>query len=361
MSWSRIRNLAFLVALNVTAQPAERRANPLQPGVQAQSQRNVETIATQSPQQPDKGLAAKYPGDVGIEKDAAVVFAENFEEHSILELGNRWEDIKNPEIMSLSEEIPPGSGGEHSLLFTYVGGKGTGGHLYRRLLPGHDRLYVRFYTRFDPDCAPIHHFFHVGGHNPPTLYPQGGAGERPHGDGDFSVGLEPFGNAWTWDYYAYWMEMRGSPPKGQTWGNSFIRDPALRVQKGKWDCVEAMIQMNQPDNHDGELALWVNGRRVSHLGKGFPKGKWVFDTFNPGQSGEGIRWNDQTERPEHFAVAPGGEPFEGFRWRSDARLNLNYLWLLVYITDAASAQVSKVWLDDVVVATQYIGPLQPKQ
>jgi hypothetical protein len=33
---------------------------------------------------------------------------------------------------------------------------------------------------------------------------------------------EPFGRNWTWDYYAYWNEMRGSPPRGQTWGNSFV-------------------------------------------------------------------------------------------------------------------------------------------
>ncbi len=54
----------------------------------------------------------------------------------------------------------------------------------------------------------------------------------------FCVGIEPFGKSWTWDYYAYWNEMRGSPPRGQTWGNSFIHDPELKVEKGKWTCVE---------------------------------------------------------------------------------------------------------------------------
>ncbi len=325
-----------------------------------ESARRIQQLGPEAAKLNSAGCAANYPGDAGIEKDAAVVFAENFEENSIPELEKRWEDTKAPEIMSFSEDIPPGSGGKHSLLFTYVGGKGTGGHLYRRLLPGYDKLYVRFYTKFDAGCAPIHHFFHIGGHNPSTPYPQGGAGERPQGDRDFSVGLEPFGNSWTWDYYAYWMEMRGSPPKGQTWGNSFIRDSNLGVQKGKWTCVEAMIQMNHPEDHDGELALWIDGQPVSHLGKGFPKGKWLFDTFNPGQGGEGVRWDDQKGAPERFPVAAGGEPFEGFRWRKDAGLNLNYLWLLLYITDAAPGQVSRVWFDDIVIATNYIGPIQPK-
>jgi hypothetical protein len=156
------------------------------------------------------------------------------------------------------------------------------------------------------------------------------------------------------------MEMRGSPPKGQTWGNSFVRDSNLHATRGKWTCVEAMIQMNRSDDNDGELALWIDGREVSHLGKGFPKGKWVFDTFHPNEGGEGIRWDEQKAGPQSFTVPAGGVPFQGFRWRNNAQLNLNYLWLLLYITDAAPGQVSRVWFDDVVVATQYVGSIKPR-
>src|SRR5947209_9602525 len=196
------------------------------------------------------GLAAKYRGDAGIEKDRDAVFVEDFEEASLGELKKRWESVSGAEIMSLSNDVPPGSMGKRSLLMTHVGGRGDGGHLYRRLLPGYDELYVRFYVKFDPGCAPIHHFFHVGGYQPPTPYPQGGAGDRPRGDERFTVGIEPFGDAWRWDYYAYWGEMRGSPPRGQTWGNSFVRDPALKVERGKWTCVEMMIKMNDPGDRN---------------------------------------------------------------------------------------------------------------
>jgi hypothetical protein len=260
--------------------------------------------------------------------------------------------------MSFSEDIPPGSGGKRSLLFTQVGGKGTGGHLCRRLAPGYEKLYVRFYTKFDENCAPIHHFFHVGGHNPSTPYPQGGAGERPSGHRDFRVGIELFGKAWTWDYYAYWMEMYSSPPKGQTWGNSFIRDPNLRVQKGKWTCVEAMIQMNHPDQQDGELTLRIDGQQVSHLGKGFPKGKGIFDTFNPGQGGEGSTGMIKRKRPSASLCLGAVNRSKVFA--SETMLDLNYLWLLLYITDASPDQVSRVCFDDVVVATRYIGPTKAK-
>jgi hypothetical protein len=152
--------------------------------------------------------------------------------------------------------------------------------------------------------------------------------------------------------------MRGSPPRGQTWGNSFLRDPHLQVNKAAWTCVELMMKMNDVGDSNGEMALWIDGKRVSHLGRGFPKGKWVFDQFLPGQGGEGARWNDEKAERESFQVPPGGQPFEGFRWRRDEKLKLNFLWVLVYITKAPRDHVSKVWLDQIVVARQYIGPLE---
>src|SRR5262249_23354419 len=100
------------------------------------------------------GLAAKYPGDRGIEKDPNVVFAENFEAASLDEMVKRWEQAQNREIMSFSDDVPPGSGGKRSLLMTHVGGTNSGGHLYRRLPAGYDRLFVRFYVKFDPQCGP---------------------------------------------------------------------------------------------------------------------------------------------------------------------------------------------------------------
>lgn len=291
------------------------------------------------------GLAAKYVRDAGIEKDPAVVFADGFEADDLQAVWSRWDEAQSKDIMSLSADVPAGSAGRHSLLMTHVGGENTGGHLYRRLLPGYDKLYLRFYVKFDPDCYPIHHFVHLGGYNPPTRWPQGKAGIRPEGDKHFGTGIEPYGREWRWDFYSYWMGMRSSPDGG-SWGHDFINDPGLAVERGRWICVELMMKMNQPVTaSNGEQALWIDGRPwvkdgqvVSHLGSGFPRGKWVWDSFLPD---------------------PKGEPFEGFRWRSAEELNLNYLWLLLYITDAPAGHVSKVWFDDVVVAREYIGPINP--
>ena len=41
------------------------------------------------------GIAARYPGDVGIENDPAVVFVETFEEPTMNEVFTRWGDVKN--------------------------------------------------------------------------------------------------------------------------------------------------------------------------------------------------------------------------------------------------------------------------
>lgn len=303
------------------------------------------------------GIAAEYPGDAGIEKDPRVVFAENFEAKELAGVTQRWETASGPDNLSLTGDVPKGSGGKKSLLVTHVGGQGSGGQLYRRLNPGYDKLHARFYVKFDPDCAPIHHFgTNLGGYNPPTPWPQGGAGQRPAGDKTFTVGIEPFGEKWVWDFYTYWCEMRGSPPKGQTWGNSFIHDPKLKVERGRWVCVELMVKMNDVGDSDGEMALWIDGKPVGRLGKGFPRGKWVYDKFLPREGGEGVRWSDAKGGPERFSVPEGGAPFDGFRWRTVEGLNLNYVWLYTYITRAAKGHVSRVWFDDVVVATEYIGP-----
>jgi len=288
-------------------------------------------------------LALKYPEDVGIANDPNVVFAEDFESGSLEAVQVRWESVKNVAGMALSADVPTGSHGRHSLLMTHIGGQGTGAHLYRRLRPGYDKLHVRFYVKFDPDCWPIHHFVHVGGYNPPTAWPQGGAGIRPNGDERFSTGVEPFGEKWRWDFYSYWMEMRSSPDN-HSWGHDFINDSELKVERGRWICVELMMKMNDPPaQRNGEQALWIDGRPwvkdgqlVSHLGPGFPKGKWVWDSFLPDSQ---------------------GEPFEGFRWRQNEELKLNFLWLLLYITKAPPGHVSKVWFDDIVVAQEYIGSI----
>jgi hypothetical protein len=312
---------------------------------------------------PTEGIAAKYAGDAGIERDPAVIFAENFEEPSLDEMWKRWETVTDRPGMTFSNDVPRGSAGKKSLVMERT--RGSGEHLYRRLRNsrggfGYDRVFARYYVKFDPECGEIHHFgTTLGGNNPATPWPSVKAGFPTDGAKSFWVGIEPFGKSWTWDFYTYWCEMRGSPPRGQTWGNSFIRDPSLKVEKGKWICIEQMIQMNDVGKSNGEQALWIDGKLVSHLGEGFPRGLWTYDKFTPGKGGEGIRWNKEKSAPERFKVPEGGAPFEGFRWRTVPELNVNCLWVYTY-TEKPEGHRMKVSFDDIVVATNYIGPLRAR-
>jgi len=251
------------------------------------------------------GLASKYPGDGGIETDPKVLFIEMFEEPALDALKQRWEEVRNPEIMSFATDVPAGSGGGHSLLMTHIGGKGDGGHLYRRLSKGHEQVFARFYVKFDPDCAPVHHLGTcIGGNQPSTSWPSVQAGQPTDGARSFWTGIEPFGKSWRWDFYTYWCEMRGSPPRGQTWGNSFVQDRELKVARGQWTCVELMVKMNDVGDSNGEMALWIDGQLIRHLGKGFPKGKWVFDKFLSGEGGDSVRWNNAKGDPLRRAARP---------------------------------------------------------
>jgi hypothetical protein len=274
-----------------------------------------ETETPMSLPEGNTGIAARYPGDAGIADDPSVVFAESFEGLSEPgELSSRWESVWHEEFISFPADVPPGSAGEQSFLTSHVGGESNGADLYTRLLPGYDKLHFRFYTKFDPDCHPIHHYAGIGGHNPSTDGPRGGAGTRPRGDDRLSCGVEPHGSRWAWDYYAYWMGMGGSPPEGKTWGNSFIHDDSLKVKRGEWISAELMIKLNDDmDGHDGEMALWIDGKLVSHIGPGFPKGLWTYDKFFPGRGGrEWCQLRLRRRKGRHLSRSGRWIPIRGF-------------------------------------------------
>lgn len=301
------------------------------------------------------GLSAKYPGDAGLMRDPAVLLAENFESGPIDDLKQRWSEISNKDgkVLAFSEDVPPGSHGRRSIQMTATLADNTGGHLYRRLPRGVDKAFARFYVKFPKDTGYIHHFVHLGGYNPPTAWPQGGAGERPRGDDRVTVGIEPYGHygqypaPGAWTFYTYWQEMKISADR-KYWGNALDGLRPAAIPHDRWQCVEVMLQLNSaPERADGELALWIDGKLDTHLKKGVPRGPWT---------GQGFK-----------QVASGGEPFEGFRWRRSTDLKINFFWLLYYVTEHAPRQnkvtnppaTSRVWFDDIVVATDYIGPIKP--
>lgn len=298
------------------------------------------------------GLAAQYPHDIGLADDPAVLIFEDFENTSLEDLQQRWDSVKNPagDVLALSPDIPPASIGDHSLQVTATLGENDGGHLYQRFPRPVDTAYARFYVKFADDAQYLHHFVHMGGYQPATAWPQGGAGTRPAGDERITVGIEPFADfgridpPGAWNFYNYWHEMDPSRD-GNFWGNGYRPAQLQRVPRDRWQCVEFMIKLNsEGDAHDGELALWLDGRLVAH----FAPGATVDD------QGPTVTLDENAD-----------DTFPGFRWRSDEDLKLNFFWLLHYVTDQPARHNNvadpnprhRVWFDHIVIADQYIGPI----
>jgi hypothetical protein len=314
--------------------------------------RAVAQEAAALPQGP--GLSAKHPGDAGIDKDPAVVFAESFEGSTLDELAKRWTTVSNKDgkVLALSTDVPRGTSGRQSIEMTATLGLNEGGYLFNTWKSGVDRAYLRFYTKFAPDFGYEHHFVELGGYNPPTPWPNPKAGEKPNGNDRVSIFVDPIGYygkyppPGIWCLYSYWHEMKISADN-QYWGNGLWAKP-VPVPRGQWQCVELMIKLNSaPQTADGELALWVDGTPVLDVVKGIHHTPW---------SGMGFQ-----------VVDSGGDTLPGLNLRTSLDLTINHLWLEHYTGQASQdinklqnpTKVNRVWFDDVVVAKEYIGPLVP--
>jgi hypothetical protein len=304
-----------------------------------------------------------------------VLFAENFETGSIADIGKRWSEVSNKDakVLALSGDTHSASRGKHSLQMTGTLGENSGGHLYTRFR-GVGQAFLRFYTKFAPDHAYEHHFVELGGYNPPTPWPNPRAGTRPLGDDRIAVFIDPVG--WygrypppgVWGLYTYWPEMKVSAD-GKYWGNVLSPAQPVPVPRGQWLCVELMVKLNSaPEKADGELALWIDGKLVMHFAQGMLRGPWSGMGFSLVEAGGSSReiLRQGGDGALSNAVVSRGEPFEGLRLRTSTALQLNHLWLEHYIDEGPQRQnklanpnrVNRVWFDDVVVSTAYIGPIR---
>gem|GEM_PF-577768 len=322
-------------------------------------------------EEPRLGLGAKYRGDVGIEQDQEVVFVEDFEQGSLEELFGRWDDVANEDgqVVAFAEDVVPGSPGGRSLRVTATRGHDSGGHLFKVFQPGHDRLYVRFYTKFASDYGLCHHFVRIRGMIDPVPYPLGqiskepstrwcGTDIEPVRDSQLGRPGAPVAPPGVWALSSYWPEMKSWQGPGGTsfYPDLFAPKEPVPVPRDRWVCVEVMVKMNSsPERSDGEQAFWIDGRLVSHLAPGSVRGYW--------------------QRDKYILDDQKGTPFEGFRWRRDMRLNWNRLWLLHYVSDSVFEETdtyaslhpeltintgsAAVWFDHIVVARSYVGPLAP--
>lgn len=266
------------------------------------------------------GLAAKFPGDRGLREQPEVIFADDFESGP---LGAGWDETGNPkgQVLSLAASDAAAGLGQRCLRVEAHLGQDTGGGLTKWFPPA-DRVFIRFYTRFDPDCDYVHHFVTLranrGQRGGDKWSGFGGAGLKPEGSERFSTALEPWGN-WgrytppgRWNFYSYWHEMEVSKD-GKYWGNSFAVPTAPLIPRDRWICAEFMLQHNTPGQADGEQAFWIDGQLQGH--------------------------------------------WQGINWRRTEGLKANALTLESYFTDRWTQHATNVVsFDNVVIARAYIGP-----
>ncbi len=265
------------------------------------------------------GLAARFPADAKIATDPRVIFADGFESGGF----GAWDEHSNKDgILDLVDESASGAPlGSRSLRVTATLGENTGGGV-TKWFESADRLFVRFYVKFAPDCDYTHHLVRLRANKGLTGADRwsgfGQAGTKPQGDDRFTTGMEPWAGhgklapPGKWNFYTYWHEMKAGGD-GRYWGNSFMAEDQPAIPRGRWICVEFMVKHNSPGEPDGEQAYWIDGNLTGH---------WT-----------------------------------GINWRTSPTLFANSLAVESYVTDRWTKNpVNIVFFDNVVVAKDYIGP-----
>ncbi len=247
------------------------------------------------------GLAARHPGDVGIESDPAVVFVENFESGKL----DAWTGGHKRDRAHITGDPPSVHSGRQSLEWA-VPVDDTGGHIYHWLKPGLDKVHARVYWKLAEEWTVTRmHGWGMSAQAPGVSVP-GDAGRRADGTNKFSCIVDRPHQGLT--LYVYHPEQKGR------YGEGFRTD--FKMVPGRWYCVEVMQKANTPDERDGEQTLWVDGVRVGH-------------------------WTD-------------------LRLRDVPELKINKVILELYLHENKSG-LNRCFYDDLVVATQYIGPQAPPE
>lgn len=299
------------------------------------------------------GLSAKYPGDVGMDKDPAVVWMENFEEGALAAFAARYSTVSNQAGMKLTGDVPKKSSGKASITLTSSGDGANATDFYKSFPKNYDDWYVRWYAKYQGSVKWHHSGVWLGGYDPPTPWANPQAGLKPAGNDRFAVAMEPVWNVGTasaqFDFYDYWMQMHSwmAMPMGSTayYGNALVNQNGFGLDEGSWVCLEVHVKMNTDlaAGTGGALEVWKNDALVASYGDAGPKGYWIRDKFCTPQA-------DGTQCTNYPA------PFDtvlDLQWRSTSSLALNYFWPQNYITDAGVT--GDLAFDDMVIATTRIG------
>lgn len=270
------------------------------------------------------GIAANFVGDQGIQKHPDLIFAERFESGDWL---SSWSDIDKtgdaePVTANKPERFEPIDG--KALRVTVRKGKKQGLNMhYRFAQAGRDEpeeVFFRYALRLGESWDPS-----LEGGKMPGLsgtYGRAGWGGRK-ADGRngwaargsfFRIQREksPLSHLRGIGTYLYQADMSDAYGDVYGWGLG----PSGALEKNRWYSIEQQVRMNRPGERDGILRAWVDG-------------KLVFEKTN-------------------------------VRYRDIPDLRIESLWMNVYHggTRATNKDLT-LFIDNVVLARKYIGPVAP--
>ena len=277
------------------------------------------------------GIASKYIGDAGIEKDPAVVLHDDFESGNL----HKWDGYYQKVDTRFTEEPANVHSGKKAIEFTVPKQDAElSNGVEKRFKPGYDIMFVRYYSKFEKG------FDQVGSsHNGAYIssqYKSNGQstpGIRADGHNKFLVGMENFRfdpkmrSPGQLNFYVYQPEQRSNygdhffpsgrvmPPGKQgrdEFGPSFTKRPEFIPELDRWYCYEFMVKANTPGVRDGRVAAWIDGKLTAD--------------------------------------------FPNLRLRDVDTLKIDECSLALHIK-SNTLRANKKWYDDVVMATSYIGPM----
>lgn len=334
---------------------------------------------------PAEGVAARYPGDTGIAKDAAVIFADDFE--SWTEGGTRppegtWDVHKNPtsrtqviggnvsgpglslpgshvlEIACWKREGQGGSsGGLEYLLGNYNSPRDRRGD-------GYDELYVRYYIKLDDDYHTGCHGSNLGGRDftRGNTYWVGQAAMLDVGAVNyFFSGLQPYPvrggknpdfTELEYGFYSYHLD------KPDAWGERFKPLQQAIIRPGEWHCVERHLKLNTVDADapppapaSPAPAADDKPRTQAEKQARYQRAIAERDRLNASACRDGI---------EELWVDGQLTIRQPVRYRRSAKLHITDFtleqWYGSLTPDYTPEHPVKVFYDNVVVARTYIGP-----
>jgi hypothetical protein len=278
----------------------------------------------------NNGIAARYPGDVGIGSDPAVIFAEDFESYgNAAGLPSKWNEAYHTANIRIARESGNFYRGQQALEFTVPQQRDqVSNAVIKYVNPERDILFLRYYAKFDGG-------FNVLGssHNGSSISAHYCCpGVRADGFNKFLVNYEAARhdtvtiNPGRLNAYVYHPDQRDIwgdhfYPTGLVspftatpfdFGPTFVSRPDVIPQLGRWYCYELMVKANTPGQRDGRIALWLDGKLIAD--------------------------------------------FPNLRLRETTALKINRFKIQLHVGSNTLA-VAKNWYDNVVAATSYIGPI----